>query len=112
MGGRRGKARRESLGRELAETLIGLEQLIFAEHTARRRARLRAQHADVATRIRRLVDRNVEADTAEYRRALAALQRANAAIEEARDDVARVAATIRAVAKAVEILGKVITSAP
>jgi len=96
-----------NLGSELAKGLPLLTDLIVEETNRTKRAKLKKVYRKLSAELRRLVEKNVRRNTIEYRKATAALAKANAAMRAAKRDLAKVAATITRLSKAADLIGKV-----
>lgn len=105
------KAATPTLGASLATGLPLLTELILKETDATRRKDLRKVQKVLARHLRRLVEKNVNRATQDYKKATKALAAANAAIKEAKKDLAKVAKTIEKLAKAADFVGKVAAAA-
>lgn len=96
-----------TLGEELARVSDGILELIANTPELERKQELREQLTKILTLTGTLVEANVQKDTEEYRAATAGLAAASAAIEEANEDLWKTAETIKKVAKAIDLVGKV-----
>ena len=75
----------DTLGNSTSRTLIELTDLILKETDKEKKKALRKQHRELAKALRKLIDKTVETDTAKYRRAKDALDKACDAIREAKE---------------------------
>src|SRR5262245_20876627 len=96
-----------TLGKSLSTTLMGITDLILDETSETKKTKLRALHARISKQLKTLIDKTVPADTLEYVKATEALEKANAAIEDAKEDLKSVAKAISKVATALTWVEKV-----
>ena len=69
---------------------------------------LRKQHKELSKQLQTLIDKTVPNDTAKYRQATKALLEANEEMKVAKKDLDRVGKVIQKIAKAVDLVGKVL----
>lgn len=100
-----------TLGAELQKLSLLLEVLIIEEPDIKKAKKLRDKHQEVLNIIRELVDANVNSATQQYQDAREAVEKANAEVLSAIQDLANVAKTINTIAKAMDILGKLAKAA-
>ena len=96
-----------TLAEQLEETKEELKKLRDACEPGEQKSQLREQLNDVLDRIAILTGKNIDERTAVYQEATGAIVAANAAIKEARQDIAKVAGTIEKVAKGLAAAQKV-----
>ena len=95
-----------TLGEELARASDGILELILNTPELERKKELREQLTKILELTAKLVEANVQKDTEEYRAAAAGLSEANTEIEEAKEDLGKVAETIKKITKAIDLIGK------
>ncbi|MGY6214229.1 hypothetical protein ACW73L_03615 [Methylolobus aquaticus] len=101
-----------TLGKDLQKMSHLLQALILSEPSVTRKKELRKQLTAVLDVTAQLVDRNVGDATDLYRDSTAAVEQANAQIVKAMQDLGEVAATIEAIARAVDLLAELAAMAP
>jgi len=89
-----------------------LQALILSEPNVTRKKELRKQLTAVLDVTAQLVDRNVGDVTDLYRRSTEAVEQANSQIIQAMQELGEVAATIDAIAQAVDLLAELAAMAP
>ncbi len=99
-----------TVGENLSQAISELTDTIEQLPDGKRRDKLIEQQKALAAELQALIDKNVKADTIEYRKATAALEKANDSLVAARADIRNVAATIDAVAQAVEAVAALAAS--
>lgn len=99
------------LSTSLVDSLILLTELIEKEPDVAKRKALREQRRAFSKAMRKMIDKNVDRATADYKKATKALAAANKAIKEAKKDLAKVAKTIEKLGRAADFIGKVAAAA-
>lgn len=101
-----------TLGKDLQKMSHLLQALILSEPNVTQKKALRKQLTAVLDVTAQLVDRNVGDVTDLYRRSTEAVEQANAQIIQAMQELGEVAATIDAIAQAVDLLAELAAMAP
>lgn len=101
-----------TLGKDLQKMSHLLQALILSEPNVTRKKELRKQLTAVLDVTAQLVDRNVGDVTDLYRRSTKAVEQANSQIIQAMQELGEVAATIDAIAQAVDLLAELAAMAP
>jgi cytochrome c556 len=99
-----------TVGQSLSTMIDNLTDLILNLPDGPQRDALIQQHKRLTDQLQALIDNAVPQDTAKYRAATAALEKANTSLVVARQDIARVAETIDAIAKVVGVVGELAAS--
>jgi multidrug efflux pump subunit AcrA (membrane-fusion protein) len=99
-----------TVGTSLSQLIGNLTDLIDGLDDGDQRNQLIAQQKQLAARLQKLIDKNVATDTAEYKKATAALDGANTSLVAARQDVQKVAETITRIAEVIGALGELAAS--
>ena len=97
-----------TLGEQLSQTSDALLDLILATSDREQKKLLNAQLSSILATTGKLVDANVKSSTPEYAAATDALNNANAALQDAINDLSKTAETIQIVAEVINTLGKVV----
>ncbi len=100
-----------TVGEELAKASDGIIDLMLQTPDLQEKKALREQLTKILAEPAKLVETNVDKDTAQYRAATAGLAEANAAIEAAKRDLKKVADTINRLARAIDAVGKLAAAA-
>jgi hypothetical protein len=95
-----------TVGEELAKASNGILDLMEKAPDLEQKKALRDQLTKILAQTAKLVEANVDKNTAAYREAAAGLVEANTAIEGAKRDLGRVAETINKVARAIDVVGR------
>jgi uncharacterized phage infection (PIP) family protein YhgE len=101
-----------TLGKDLQKMSHLLQALILSEPNVAKKKALRKQLTAVLDVTAQLVDRNVGDVTDLYRRSTEAVEQANTQIIQAMQELSEVAATIDAIAQAVDLLAELAAMAP
>ncbi len=101
-----------TLGKDLQKMSHLLQALILSEPNVTQKKELRKQLTAVLDVTAQLVDRNVGDVTDLYRRSTEAVEQANSQIIQAMQELGEVAATIDAIAQAVDLLAELAAMAP
>ena len=94
----------DSLGEELRVALSNITALIIKTESKSERTKLTRQQAQIAGQLQVFVDGIVEQALPEYKAATAALNAANAEAKAAKRNLDKVAATIKQIAVAIDML--------
>lgn len=94
----------DSLGEELSAALSNITSLIIKTESKSERNKLTRQQAKIAGQLQVFIDEVVDETLPEYEAATEALNIANAAAVEAKEDLDKVAATIKKFAAAIDEL--------
>lgn len=97
-----------TLGKNLSSMLVNMTDLILKETDVLRMKALRKQQKELSKQLQILIDKTVPNDTAKYRQATKALLEANEEMKVAKKDLDRVGTVIQKIAKAVDLVGKVL----
>jgi hypothetical protein len=100
-----------TVGEELAKASDGILDLMLKAPDLAEKKALRDQLTKILAETAKLVEANVQKDTAQYRAATEGLVEANAAIQTAQRDLKKVADTINNVAMAIDLVGKLAAAA-
>jgi predicted translin family RNA/ssDNA-binding protein len=98
----------DSLGARLTGFMQQLAEQIDVTRDAQEREKLVTLHRDASRQLQDLIDKTVPTAMREYAQATAALEDANKALREARDDIAKIAKAIEIAGKAISVVAKLV----
>lgn len=99
-----------TVGQSLPKMISALTDLIHGLPDGPQRDTLVQQQTQLIDQLQTLIDNTVPQDTAKYRAATAALEKANTSLVEARRNIAAVAETINRIAAVVGVIGELAAS--
>jgi len=97
-----------TIGIESTLTLTDLTELILATEDSTERKLLIKRQRELAAQMQVLIDREFDETLPEYIKAINALKKANAAAEEAKEKLDKIAGYITKVGRAIGVIGEFI----